>query len=475
MKKQILPTLLGLACAGQVFGAKVIPNHAAANLVLGQTDFVSAVSPSVRSSFSLTRPEGVIVDPVTGKVFVSDYDNARILRYPNVASLTNGAGAEAVFGKPSFSQNISTTAANTLGGPIGIFLDRYGRLWVADSPFHRVLMFEAAVYRSDQPTADKVLGQPDFTTSANGTTASKMYYPYGIWLDASDRLWVADQGNNRILRFDTVSAKSNGSNANGVLGQSDFTTSASGLSSSKMSSPQSVTLSSSGVLYVTDTSNNRVLVFQNAASLGNGAGASGVLGQTDFTTGTSNLTATGMNYPNGIFLTASDSLWVTESFNRRIIRFDNVASKSNGASANGILCQPDFVTNAAALDAKGSLMGAYGSPFVDGAGALWVADTDHHRVLRFPADVTKPLLTLTGTPPKKTTKKNVTIKGTASDTYGISKVQYRIGNGTPQTATGTTSWQFTAPLKNGKNTITIFATDSVGNVSLNKVVKIKRS
>jgi Bacterial Ig domain len=89
-------------------------------------------------------------------------------------------------------------------------------------------------------------------------------------------------------------------------------------------------------------------------------------------------------------------------------------------------------------------------------------------------DQTKPILAVTGKIPKATIAKSILIKGTASDQGGIARVQYRVGSGAPKTASGTTAWQINAKLKKGQNTITLFATDLSGNVSLNKVIKIKR-
>ena len=112
-------------------------------------------------------------------------------------------------------------------------------------------------------------------------------------------------------------------------------------------------------------------------------------------------------------------------------------------------------------------------PFVDAGGSLWVADIANQRVLRFSPDATPPLLAVTA-PAKVTKKSKLVIKGTASDAYGISKVEYRIGNGPLKLATGTTAWSFTANLKKGMNTITVTATDVDGIKSLSKVVKITR-
>jgi len=213
--------------------------------------------------------------------------------------------------------------------------------------------------------------------------------------------------------------------------------------------------------------------FNSAASLGNGAGANAVLFQPDFATTTSGLSATQANLPWGVWLTPEDSLWVMDYGNRRAVRFDNASSLPNGSAANGVVGQPDFTTSTAATTDRGLKL-AYYFPYVDATGSLWLPDSDNNRVLRFPPDVTKPLLAVTSTVPKSTPKKKLVIKGTASDAYGVAQVQYQVGTGPLHTATGTTNWQFTANLKPGKNKIIINAVDSVGNKSVKKVLKVTR-
>jgi hypothetical protein len=139
-----------------------------------------------------------------------------------------------------------------------------------------------------------------------------------------------------------------------------------------------------------------------------------------------------------------------------------------------VVGQANFTTGVSAVTATG-FTSPRGQPFVDSAGNLWVPDTFANRVLRFPADGTKPLLAVTTTIPKTTSLAKLTIKGTASDSSGITKVQYKVNSGAVKTATGTTSWQFKTGLKSGDNTITIFAVDAANNQSISKVLKIKRT
>ncbi len=463
--------LFSASFATGAFG-KGVPNHAIANLVLGQQDFVSGAIGSPDSSFSLHLCGSVVVDPVSGKVFVADRTNNRVLRFASANSLSNGAGAEAVFGQSSFGTDTFSTSQEGMDSPRSVALDRRGRLWVADRGNNRVLMFEAAVYRNTFAYADRVFGQPNFVTSTSGSTASKMNGPQGVFVDTADRLWVADDTNNRVLRFDSVSTKASGAAANGVLGQVLFTTSSSGAGAAGFDSPTHAVLSASGTLFVADSGNERVLRFENAVTMSNGAAATGVLGQPDFATTTVGLSATKMDFPTGVWSTPDDSLWVYLADQSRILRFDNASTTPSGSAASGVVGQPNFTTGTANTSNRGFQSGFFTQPFVDTAGNLWAPDPDNARVLRFPQDVTKPNLVVNQTP-KSVTKKKLTIKGSSSDAFGISKVQYQVGKSAVKSANGTTSWKFRTALAKGKNKIRIWAIDSVDNRSL-KTVKVRR-
>lgn len=474
MKLQYLPALICAAFTTQLEAAKVIPNNAAANLVLGQPDFVTNSSANPYTSFRMQFVVSVIVDPVTRKVFVGDGDGDRILRFANASSLVNGAPAEAVFGAASFSDSDEGISQTKFRDPNALCLDRFGRLWVADTFNNRVLCFEAAAFRANLPTADHVFGQPDFATGTSGTTASKMSSPNGVWVDSSDNLWVADSGNNRVLKFASVTSKSSGASADSVIGQANFTTSLAGSGNTGLQSPNSVHVSSKGTLYVSCQNANRVMAFNNAAGLGTNPPASFVYGQPDFATTTSGLTDSKLNGPRGCFVTPDDSLWVTDSSNNRLLRFSKISTKANGAAADGVIGQADFLTATNGVTSQ-ALSSPRGTAFVDATGSLWVADSFNNRVLRFPPDTKKPTLVVTSNVPSSTTKAKLTVKGTANDNSSVSKVQFQVNGGTAKNATGTTTWQFKASLKPGKNTIKVFAVDSVGNKSVIKTLKVTRS
>jgi hypothetical protein len=89
----------------------------------------------------------------------------------------------------------------------------------------------------------------------------------------------------------------------------------------------------------------------------------------------------------------------------------------------------------------------------------------NNRIQKFALkEITPPTITITY--PKsnqKFTTSTVTVRGTAYDNVGLSKVQVRVGAGAWQTATGTTSWGKSVTLASGPNRITARATDTSGN------------
>lgn len=364
--------------------------------VLGQADFVTlGPNNGGRSASSLDGPDDVCVDVTNSKMYVVDASNNRVLRYV-YPTTGDQQSAELVFGQADLTSEISpsVTAINQFNNPIACVVDSDGRLWVADRLNRRVVWFnEAYNASSNQPDADGVLGQSSFTTKASGTTQSRFNNLYDIAITSGGALFVADRGNNRVLRFDNAASKSNGANADGVLGQSLFTTnSSSSADSDTMNQPHGVAVDASNTLWVADYSYNRVLRFDNATSKSDGASADGVLGQSDFTSSSSALSASGLNNPCAVEIDGGGRLYVLELSNERITIFDDAANKSNGASADNVLGQSDFVTDGSATTASGLSIDQTAGLAVDSSNdRLWLADTNNSRVIGYQASSALPV------------------------------------------------------------------------------------
>ena len=373
----------------------------AADGVLGQPDFdASTTNNGGISASRLNKPTSIAVGP-TGKVFVSDTGNHRILRWSSANAITDGSAAEAVLGQADFTSGNanrgSTVAANTLYEPTGIYVTSGGALYVSDSNNHRILRFDNAESASDGADADGVLGQGDFTSRdpnrRTNPTASTLRWPKDVFVDASGNLWVADNLNHRVLRYDNVAAKSNGGSADGVLGQEDFTTR---LRIWKTNTDADSFVYPSGVhvtndtLWVADSGNSRILKFADASTKADGSDADGVLGQDDFTSWKTNQggfpAANTLQWPDaGITMDNNSRLWVADRWADRVIWYHLASDKANGANADGIIGQSSFTSRHGVVDndSFNSVTDVYVDTDND---YVWVVDHNHSRILRFDGD-----------------------------------------------------------------------------------------
>lgn len=444
----------------------------AADVVLGQPSFTAtAFSPTTGARFH--QPNAAAVDPTTGKVFVADYNNSRVLRFSSAAAAQIGAFPEAVFGQPSFGGDLAnwsgTPNGDTLAGPQGLTVDAQGRLWIADTGNHRVLMFQSAsLLGPTRPFADRVLGQPNFSTVMAATTATRMSSPLAVHVGPGDTLWVAEYNNRRVLRFDDISTIANGADADGVLGQPNFTTSSFGLTAAKMGRASGVTTDAAGRLWVVDNENRRVLRFDNAGAKLDGANADGVVGQPDFTTATTSLTAGRFANPFSAFVDAAGALWVSDLDYRRVQRFPGAAAIATNGTADLVLGQPNFTTNALGPASARALLGPIGvAP--GPRGSVLVADSSGNRVLRFSLI---PKATFTARAALTTTAPSVIVAGTAAN---ATAVQVKVGKAAfkPASLVGP-RWTYRAKLKPGRNVLLVRALGPGGDAPTKRLVVTRR-
>jgi len=206
---------------------------------------------------SLNLPVGLAVDS-SGNLYVADNQNNRVLFYPSGSTT-----ATRVYGQlgsfTSNTENAGGISANSLLEPEYLTLDSSDNLYVADQANSRVLFYPAG-----STTATQVYGQfGSFTTGTvnnGGISSNSLEGPIGIALDSSGNLYVIDQINSRALFYPSGSTT-----ATQVYGQlGSFTTNApnkGGISANSLYYPWGVALDSSGNLYVADHANNRVLLY----------------------------------------------------------------------------------------------------------------------------------------------------------------------------------------------------------------------
>lgn len=355
-----------------------------ADVVIGQNNFTTNTPGSGANKFT-GAGGGIAIHFATGKVFIADQGNNRVLRFSSLAAATTGSSAEAVLGQPDFTTVSAGLSQTKMNAPVGLVIDQTsGTLWVAEISNNRVIRFDNAVGLANGAPANGVLGQPNFTTnSASVVNASTLGSPTGVALDANGNLWTAERAWNRVLKFANAAALPNGAAASVVLGQTNFTSAVPGTSQTSFNRTNSVAVDIAGNLWVADELNNRVLKFANAATLTTGAPATTVLGQIDFLGNSIGTAQNKMYGPIGLHADPFGNIWVGDWANQRALQFANAASLSNGANATKVLGSPNFTSIAGGIAQNRT--GVVWAIAVDNIGNIYIGDQGNNRILRFNA------------------------------------------------------------------------------------------
>jgi uncharacterized protein (TIGR03437 family) len=288
----------------------------------------------------------------------------------SAADFTTGQAARLVIGQETFTSQDTNSSATILGADGGVAYAA-NTLFVADSnrvgatpSNHRVLLFTnlsstlpapdaVLVNNSKCPAcvgqASVVLGQPDFTTTTENiaATQSGLRLPTAVASDGA-HLAVADTNHNRVLIWNSIPT-ANDQPADVVVGQPNFqSASVPGNTPNAMSmrGPSGVWIQN-GKLFVADTQNNRVLIY-NQIPTTNGAAADMVLGAPNFTTviqpdlTQQSTSATASNMLNPVSVTSDGvRLYVTDLGYNRVLIWNSIPT-SNDAAADLVVGQPDM-------------------------------------------------------------------------------------------------------------------------------------
>jgi len=177
------------------------------------------------------RPTGIAIDPEAGYLYLSDTPrnlvfvldlNGNVLK--RVGRLRDGSGAATTFDEPTdiavnhghvFVLDGHGTSVQVLdreGNPLGLGSFVFSR--IPDPVMNRdnglAADHEGNIYVSSfHSSTIRVFspdGRPLSTVGQPGQTVGQFICPEGLWIDSANRLYVADSGNGRVQVFQLKAA-----------------------------------------------------------------------------------------------------------------------------------------------------------------------------------------------------------------------------------------------------------------------------
>lgn len=284
-------------------------------------------------------------------VYVGDAGNNRIRKITALGVVTTLAGSSTGAAGSADGQGSSAQ----FDSPFGVAVDGSSNVYVAD------LLNNSIRKITSGGLVSTLAGGSSGYSDGQGNQA-KFHNPYDVALDGSGNVYVSDQGNDRIRKItsgglvSTLAGSSIGGSADGQGGAAQF------------NSPVGVALDGNGNVYVGDENNNRIRKITPGGFVTTLAGSSA--GFADAPSGPGSTAQ--FNDLVGVAVDGSGNAYVADRANNRIRK----------------ITPSGFVTTLAGSATAGSADGVgsaaqFNHPFavaVDGSGNVYVADQNNNRI-----------------------------------------------------------------------------------------------
>ncbi len=298
-------------------------------------------------------PYAVAVD-ASGNVYVTDIGDHTIRKITAGGTVSTLAGTAGIAGS---IDGVGTGAQFNL--PQGIAVDAAGIVYVADtnnSTIRRIAL---------NGTVSTFAGSAGQTGTADDTgSGARFNYPFGIAVDTTGNVYVADFGNSSVRKI------TSGGNVTTLAGTSGQTGTADGAGlAARFDHPGAVSVDAAGNVYVVDTSNQLIRKITTSGTVSTMAGSAGLGGKVDGAGAVARFF-----YPFGIAANAAGTtVYVADTGNHSIRAVTAAGTVSTLAGATGLIGIADGVGGAA------SFAYPYGLA-VDGSGTVYVADHNNHTI-----------------------------------------------------------------------------------------------
>jgi hypothetical protein len=312
------------------------------------------------SDAQFDHPVGVAVDNA-GTIYVADTYNNTVRSITPAGVVTTLAGLSEdtnSVGFPVGGYADGTGSAARFSFPYGVAVDTDGNVYVADGNNNAIRKVSAA------GEVTTLAGLAGSSGSTDGTgTAARFSSPFGVTVDSTGNVYVADGGNNTIRKVTPTGVVTTLAGQPGSSGSND------GLgSAARFNFPASVAVDSAGTVYVADQYNQTIRKVTPAGGVTTLAGLAGVPGSTDGTG-----TAARFNSPTGVGVDGAGNVYVADHSGNTIRKVTPEGIVSTLAGLAGNFGSADGTAGAALFNNPAGVA-------VDGAGNLYVADTGNDTI-----------------------------------------------------------------------------------------------
>lgn len=298
----------------------------------------------------LSAPSSLAFDN-SGSFYIGDSAHFRVRKVDSTTGIINTIAGN---GSGTYGGDDGPAVVAIMGDVRGIATDAAGAIYIADGPNYRVRKVAATTRIISTVAGNGVAG---YTGDGGDATLARLTSPFGVAVDASGSIYIADAGTPRVRKVDGASGVITTIAGNGSFGYSGDGGPA---TSASLSSIGAIAVDTSGTLYISD-SGSRIRKVDSGTGVITTVAGNGTRGYG----GDGGIATSASISAQGVFVDQTGGLYIADFGSNRIRKVDAASgiittiagngtatfSGDGGAATSAGIPSPTYIT----MDTMGSL------------------------------------------------------------------------------------------------------------------------
>ena len=284
----------------------------------------------------LSFPDGVAVDQA-GNIYITDTGDNEVRKVSPSGTITRFAGNGTSCAKPPACGDGGPATAAQLRSPFGVAVDRSGNVYIADAGDNEIRKVSPAGKISRIAGSGTACSKPPDCADGSAATGAQLNFPAGVAVDQAGNVYIADDGDNEIRKVASGGTISRIAGNGTACAAPPACGDGGPAASATLGAPDGVAVDRSGNVYVADDLDNEIRKVSSSGTISRIAGTGAACARLSTCGNGGPATGALLNYPDALAVDPAGNVYVGDTFDQQLRWLSTARGSSLRTTSGSVL------------------------------------------------------------------------------------------------------------------------------------------